>query len=56
MKHWKPDEAIARAAERPARKAWPAGATAGLLLVAAGCAGVAALLYRLAGPRDIFPG
>jgi len=56
VKHWKPDDAIEHAAEVRIRKLWPAGATAGLLLVAVGCAGVAALLYKLAGPRDVFPG
>ena len=45
MKHWKPDEAIEHTAE--VRKLWPAGATAGLLLVAVVCASVAALLYKL---------
>lgn len=56
MKHWTPEEAVARAVEAPKGKVWPAGATAGLLMVAVGCVGVAALLYRLAGPRDVFPG
>jgi hypothetical protein len=37
----------------PAAKAWPRGATVGLLMVAAGCLAVAALLYRAAGPRVI---
>ena len=56
MKHWKPDEAIARTSEARRPKPWPAGATAGPLLIAVGCVGMAALLYRLAGPRDVFPG
>lgn len=55
MKHWKPDEELARAVPVRPRKTWPAGATAGLALVAAGCIGFAALLYKLAGPRDVFP-
>ena len=55
MKHWKPDEDLARAIPAPTRKPWPAGAIAGLVVVAVGCAGVAALLYKVAGPRDIFP-
>ena len=54
MKHWKPDEAIEHTAEVRMRKPWPAGATAGLLLVAVGCVSVSLLLYRLAGPRDVF--
>lgn len=37
----------------PAEKSWPEGATAGLLLVAAGCLALGALLYRVAGPRDV---
>ena len=38
-----------------ARKAsWPEGATAGLLLVAALCLGIATALYQVAGPRDVF--
>ena len=63
-KPWKPDEALERRSE-PAecvppeptareRASWPAGATAGLLMVAAGCIGLAAVLYRLAAPRDLF--
>ncbi len=55
MKPWQPDEAIARAAEVRPRKAWPAGATAGVLLVAAGCVSAALLLYKLGAPRDVFP-
>jgi hypothetical protein len=54
VKHWKPDEEIVRAVPTPSRKPWPAGATAGLLVVAAGCVGVAVLLYKLAGPSDVF--
>ncbi len=37
------------------RKAsWPAGATAGILLVAAACIAVSLTLYQVAGPRDVF--
>jgi hypothetical protein len=56
MKHWKPDEEIARAVPVRTRMPWPRGATAGLLALAVGCVGIAALLYKLAGPRDVFPG
>lgn len=55
-RHWKPEGAIARivpASER-GRQRWPRGATAGLLLVAAACLGVAVALYQVAGPRDVF--
>jgi hypothetical protein len=39
----------------PARQGtWPQGATAGLVLVAAACAGVAFALYRATGYRDSF--
>ena len=51
-KHWQPDAARERrTAKRPP---WPAGATVGLLLVAAGCLGLAAAVYQMAGPRDVF--
>jgi hypothetical protein len=33
---------------------WPEGATAGLLLIAAACLGLSAVLYHIAGPRDVF--
>lgn len=36
------------------RPSWPEGATAGLLLVAAACFGLSAVLYHIAGPRDVF--
>ena len=36
------------------RASWPQGATAGLLLVAALCLGIATALYQVAGPRDVF--
>ena len=36
------------------KASWPQGATAGLLLVAALCLGIATALYQVAGPRDIF--
>ena len=38
---------------RPQKAAWPEGATAGLLLVAASCLAVGALLYQFAGPREV---
>ena len=53
-RHWKPDDDIATGTPVEPRKAWPAGATAGLLLVAAACVGVAVALYQVAGPRDVF--
>lgn len=56
-RHWDPDEALARsiAAEELAlaRKRWPEGATAGLLLVAVGCVALGAVLYQFAGPREV---
>ena len=50
--HWKPENPFVRA--QGAAKPWPKGATAGLLLVAAACAGFAIVLYQVAGPRDVF--
>ena len=52
-RHWNPDDDLARARKARAKSAWPEGATAGLLMVAAACIGAAAILYRIAGPRDI---
>ena len=53
-KLWNPDEELVRALERREQSRWPEGATAGLVLVAVACVGLAALLYKVAGPRDIF--
>jgi hypothetical protein len=53
-KHWKPEHPPARARENEPSKSWPEGATAGLLLVAAICAGVAYAFYQAAGPNDVF--
>lgn len=55
-KHWNPEDELALAHRREARsmRSWPPGATAGLVLVAAACLGVAAILYQVAGPRDVF--
>jgi hypothetical protein len=36
------------------RAPWPAGATAGVVLIAACCIGAAVVLYQVAGPRDVF--
>jgi hypothetical protein len=36
------------------RQPWPAGATAGILLIAVACLGLSVTLYHLAGPRDVF--
>lgn len=52
-RHWNPDEDLARVREARVTHAWPAGATVGLALVAAACAGVVATLYWVSGPRDI---
>lgn len=51
-KHWKPNEQPVRI--RDARAPWPQGATAGLLVLGAVCIGTVILLYKLAGPRDVF--
>ncbi len=61
--HWTPggdatpladDITVEPAGAAPAKKHWPEGATAGLLLVAAACVGVAVLVYKVAGPSDVF--
>jgi hypothetical protein len=54
-KPWNPRGEIERVvpAER-ARRVWPAGATAGVVLVAACCLGAAVVLYQVAAPRDVF--
>ncbi|MEP7131262.1 MAG: hypothetical protein ABI770_09055 [Sphingomicrobium sp.] len=41
-------------AEPTRRAPWPAGATAGVVLIAACCVGAAVVIYQVAGPRDIF--
>jgi hypothetical protein len=55
-KHWNPRGEIDRIVpvERAPRAAWPAGATAGVVLVAACCIGAAVVLYRVAAPWDRF--
>jgi hypothetical protein len=53
-KHWNPEDEIARAREARVKPAWPEGATAGLVVIAACCIGVAVVLYQVAGPRDVF--
>jgi len=53
-KHWNPDDELVRVREERAKPRWPQGATAGLVLVAATCLAVAMVLYRVAGPRDVF--
>jgi hypothetical protein len=53
-RHWKPDSERTLLAPARTGRSWPAGATAGLLLVAATCLGIAAVLYHVAGPRDVF--
>ncbi|HET7709838.1 MAG TPA: hypothetical protein VFK50_09955 [Sphingomicrobium sp.] len=55
-RHWNPEDALAGARAAPPRRRWPEGATAGVALVAVACVGMAFLLYRLAGPRDVIGG
>ncbi|MFL6754490.1 MAG: hypothetical protein ACJ8EH_07665 [Sphingomicrobium sp.] len=54
MKSEPRDEPRLRAFAAAARRSWPEGATAGILLVAAACVGLSVTLYQLAGPRDVF--
>lgn len=53
-RHWNPEDEIARVHEERAKPRWPEGATAGLVIVAVACVGVAVVLYKIAGPRDVF--
>ena len=53
-KPWKPDRELTRVRKAKPKAHWPEGATAGLLFVAVACVGVAAVLYKVAGPRDVF--
>lgn len=53
-KHWNPEDDLARVREAQSKPSWPQGATAGLVLVAAACLGLAVVLYHVAGPRDVF--
>lgn len=57
-KHWNPNDEIAwpKVADdvaRPKKAPWPEGATAGLVLIAAGCLALGVVLYQFAGPRDV---
>ena len=54
MRHWKPEGEIARIipARQRGRQSLPAGAKAGLLLVAAACIGAMAGLYQALAPRN----
>ena len=45
---------MARARRGRERMRLPAESIVGLAMVAAACLGTAVLLYKLAGPRDIF--
>lgn len=54
-KHWKPEAKLAPVRAAKVKSRWPEGATAGLVMVAACCVGVALVLYKVAAPRDVFP-
>jgi hypothetical protein len=53
-KHWNPEDELALGREPRAKARWPEGATAGLVMLGVGCFAIGMLLYRLAGPRDVF--
>ena len=56
-RHWNPEDELARVrSDAETKLRWPDGATVGVALVAAACLGTAVLLYKLAGPRDVFGG
>jgi hypothetical protein len=52
-KHWNPEDDLERIQRSHKRKSWPAGATAGLLVVATACVGLGVVLYKVAGPREV---
>ena len=52
-KPWNPQGELSRIGKARVRSPWPEGATVGLVALAAGCIGIAFLLYQLAGPRQI---
>ena len=53
-KHWSPENEVARIREARVRHSWPAGATVGVVLVAAACLAVGVVVYQVAGPRNSF--
>ena len=53
-KHWSPENEVARIRDARVRESWPAGATVGLVVVAAACLALGVVLYQVAGPRDSF--
>jgi hypothetical protein len=53
-KHWSPEDDLARIRDAQPKRRWPEGATAGLVMLGVGCVAMSMLLYRLAGPRDVF--
>ena len=53
-RHWNPKGELAHTRGARPKAQWPEGATAGLIVVAAACVGIAVLLYKVAGPQDLF--
>jgi hypothetical protein len=53
-RHWNPDDDLARAPRTRALPRLPVESIDGLAMVAAACVRTAVLLYKLAGPRDLF--
>jgi hypothetical protein len=53
-RHWKPDAEVDRVRKARVTQRWPEGAAVGLTMVAVACAGMVLVLYRMAGPRDVF--
>ena len=52
-KHWNPEEELALARKARAKKPWPPGTIGGIALVAAACLAFCAVLYQVAGPRQV---
>lgn len=53
-KHWNPQGKVARVRKTPVKHSWPAGATVGVVMLAAACVAVGVVVYQVAGPRDSF--
>jgi len=53
-RYWNPKDELATVRDERAKLLWPKGATAGLLAVATVCLGVTMVLYKVAGPRNVF--
>jgi formate hydrogenlyase subunit 3/multisubunit Na+/H+ antiporter MnhD subunit len=53
-RHWNPRSDVARVREARVKHDWPAGATVGVVALAAACLALGVIVYQVAGPRDSF--